>query len=92
MNVQRKGLRICDVFRDLVPFLKCKKHEKHLLRSVILKSNTPPWVFFAFYKSVITDVIGVSKISNDALDNLIRYHQNIQDLAYGYSMTLELLK
>ena len=33
----------CDVLRDLVPFLQFKKREKHQI-------NTPPWVFFTFFK------------------------------------------
>ena len=51
----------CDTLRDLVPFVQFKKHEKHLggvLRLVKLqaevcnftKSDTPPWVFFMFFK------------------------------------------
>ena len=47
--------------RDLVPFVKFKKREKHPRRTVLLvklqgsackftKSNTPPWVFFTFFK------------------------------------------
>ena len=37
--------------RDLVPFVQCKKREKHPWRSVnfCTKINTPPWVFFTFF-------------------------------------------
>ena len=53
---------ICGALHDLVPFVQFKKHEKHPWRSVIFsqvagsslqlysKSNTPTWVFFAFFK------------------------------------------
>ena len=40
---------ILDLFSrliDLVPFVQFKKREKHPWRSV----NTPPWVFFTFFK------------------------------------------
>ena len=47
----------CDSFRDSVPFTQFKKREKHLWRSKLqslacnfTKSNTPPWVFFMFFK------------------------------------------
>ena len=37
--------------RDLVPFVQFKKREKHSLRSVAFtKSNTPPRIFFTFFK------------------------------------------
>ena len=50
---------ICDVLRDLVPFVQYKKLENHLWRSVTFnklqaracnfnKGNIPPWVFFTF--------------------------------------------
>ena len=43
---------IYDALRDLAPFVQFKKREKHPCRSVTFrtKSNTPPWLFFAFYK------------------------------------------
>ena len=44
---------ICDVLRDLVPFVQFKKREKHPQRNATfskVKSNTPPWVFFMFFK------------------------------------------
>ena len=48
---------ICDVLRDLVPFVQFKKREKHPWRSVnfskvagFSKINTPPWAFFIFFK------------------------------------------
>ena len=64
---------MCDVLRDLVPFVQYKKHEKTHGRVLLLvklqaggvlllikfqaflacnftKSNTPPWMFFAFFK------------------------------------------
>ena len=47
---------ICDVLRDLAPFVKFKKCEKQPWRSVtfskvagFIKSNTTPWVFFTFF-------------------------------------------
>ena len=42
----------CDVLRDVVPFVQFKKREKHPWGSVTFstKSNTPPWVFFMFFK------------------------------------------
>ena len=44
-------IEIYDVLRDLVPFVRFKKLEKHPYRSVTFtKSNTPPWVFFTFFK------------------------------------------
>ena len=48
-------LTICDVLRDLVPFVLFKKSEKHPWRSVtfskvVTKSNIPQWVFFTFFK------------------------------------------
>ena len=43
--------RICYVLRDFVPFVQFKKREKHLWMSVnFTKINTPPWVFFTFFK------------------------------------------
>ena len=48
---------MCDAWRDLVPFVQFKKREKHPWRSVnfsvacnFTKINTPPWVFFKFFK------------------------------------------
>ena len=48
---------ICNALRGLVPFVQFKKREKHPRRSVTFskvagftKSNTPPWVFFTFFK------------------------------------------
>ena len=35
---------LCDVLRDLVPFVQFKK------RCNFTKSNAPPWVFFTFFK------------------------------------------
>ena len=47
----------CDALRHLVPFVQFKKCEKHPRRSVnfrkacnFTKINTPPWVFFTFFK------------------------------------------
>ena len=46
----------CDTLRDLVPFVQIKKREKHPWGSVTFsevascKRNTPPWVFFMFFK------------------------------------------
>ena len=52
---------ICDVFCDLVPFVKFKKHENthggelllikfQALAYIFPKSNTPLWVFFTLFK------------------------------------------
>ena len=46
-----------DALRDLVPFVQLKKREKDPWRSVtsainFTKGNTPPWVFFTFFKIV----------------------------------------
>ena len=53
---------ICDVLRDLEPFVQFKKREKQPWRRVTFstvaafkacdftKSNNPPWVFFTFFK------------------------------------------
>ena len=43
---------MCDVFRNLVPFVQFKKRENHPWRNVNFstKINTPPWVFFTFFK------------------------------------------
>ena len=42
---------ICDALHDLVPFAHFKNREKHPWRSVTFsKSNTPPPVFFTFFK------------------------------------------
>ena len=54
-------IQICGALRDLVPWAQFKNREKHPRRSVLLvklqakaynftKSNTPPWVFFTFFK------------------------------------------
>ena len=49
--------KICDALSDLIPFVQYKKREKHPWRSVnfckvagFTKINTPPWVFFTFFK------------------------------------------
>ena len=48
--------KICDALSNLVPFVQFKKREKHPWRSVnfstcnFAKINTPPWVFFLFFK------------------------------------------
>ena len=51
---------ICDTLSDLVPIVQCKKREntygavlllvKLFLTCNLAKSNTPPWVFFIFFK------------------------------------------
>ena len=51
---------ICDALHDLILFVQFKKRGKHPWRSVTFilqlkpcnftKSNTPPWVFFTFFK------------------------------------------
>ena len=51
---------ICGALRDLLPFVQFKKREKLPCRSVnfncrleaynFTKINTPPWVFFTFFK------------------------------------------
>ena len=46
----------CDALRNLVPLVQFKKREKHPWRNVSFskvagfKFNTPPWVFFTFFK------------------------------------------
>ena len=48
----------CGALHDLVPFVQFEKREKHPWRSAtsikvagnFTKSNTPPWVFFTFFK------------------------------------------
>ena len=42
----------CDALRDLVPFVQFKEREKSPWRSVAFSKvvNTPPWVFFTFFK------------------------------------------
>ena len=47
-------LAICDVFRNLAPFVQFKKREKHPWRSDTLAYNftesiTSPWVLFTFF-------------------------------------------
>ena len=44
------SIYICDVLRDLVPFVQFQKREKHRWRSVTF---TPPSVFFTFLKLYI---------------------------------------
>ena len=54
----RKGTLIFDALHDLVPLKQYKKCGKHPWRSVTfskvegfsLKSITPPWVIFTFFK------------------------------------------
>ena len=42
---------MCGALRDLVPFVQFKKREKHPWSSVnFSKINTPPWLFFTFFK------------------------------------------
>ena len=52
--VKDRQTRICDVLPDLVPFVQFKKHKKHSSKSVtfskVATSNTPPWMFFTFFK------------------------------------------
>ena len=54
-------INTCDVLRNLVTLVQFKKREKQLWRCVIFgkiaglafsvtESNTPPWVFFTFFK------------------------------------------
>ena len=53
-NEFQKSNTVCDALRNLVPFVQFKKCEKHPWRSVnfnqVTKSNTPPWMFFTFFK------------------------------------------
>ena len=42
--------RICGALRDLVPFVQYKKCEKQLTVCNFTKINTPPGVFFTFFK------------------------------------------
>ena len=52
-------MTVCDVLRDLIPFVQFKKRENTHGGALLLvklhaevcnftKSNTPPWVFFKF--------------------------------------------
>ena len=46
---------MCDILRNLVPFVQFNKLEKRPWWNVTFachftKSNTPPWVFFMFFK------------------------------------------
>ena len=52
---------VCGALRDIVPFVKFKKPENAYTGVLLLvklraracnftKSNTPPWVYFMFYK------------------------------------------
>ena len=54
-------MAVCDVLRDLVPFVQFKKRENTQGGALLLvklhaevcnftKSNTPPWLFFTFLK------------------------------------------
>ena len=56
MSVMNNMMPICGALRDLVPFVQLK-NVKNTHRGVLLlvacnftKSNTPPWVFFTFFK------------------------------------------
>ena len=40
----------CGALHDLVPCAQFEKRKKHAWRSVTFSSNTPPWVFFTFFK------------------------------------------
>ena len=46
--------KICDKFHGVLSFVKLKKREKHSWSSVTFRKvadfDTPPWVFFAFFK------------------------------------------
>ena len=42
-------LIICGALHGLVRFVQFKKREKHPWKSVTF-SNTPPWMFFTFFK------------------------------------------
>ena len=59
LNNSHVANKICDVLRNLVPFVQSKKRKKQPWRSVtfslflacnFIKSNTPPWAFFKFFK------------------------------------------
>ena len=41
---------IYDALPNLEPFVQFKKREKHQWKSVLTKSNTPPWSFFSIFK------------------------------------------
>ena len=55
MRRSRRIEKICDVLHDLLPFVQFKKRKNthggvlHLVK-LKGKSNTPPWVFFTFFK------------------------------------------
>ena len=58
MYIYKEYVYVCDALRDLIPFVQFKKFKKHPWRTVtfskdtssLLKINTPPLVFFTFYK------------------------------------------
>ena len=59
--------QLCDALRNLVPFVKFKKREKHPWRSVtfsfnlpatFLKGNNPPWAFFTVLELIATFLHG----------------------------------
>ena len=57
---QLQNFQKCGALRDLVPFVRFKKREKHPYVLLLVKlqasacnftkNNTPPWVFFTFFK------------------------------------------
>ena len=61
----KRSSTICDVLRDLVPFLQFKKRKKHSWKSV----NTPPWVFFMFF-------IIVQMVPNRATNDIVDFNQH----------------
>ena len=40
----------CDALCNLVPFIQIEKRKKHPIACNFTKGNTPPWMFFTFFK------------------------------------------
>ena len=79
---------IRDALRNFVSFVQLKKREKHLLRSR-LKSNTPPWVFFTFFKLYKWYQIAQSITYSSLIAQLLNcFWQEIEQslLAYWYNL------
>ena len=65
-------VKICDVLRDLVPFVPFKKREKLPWKSVTFtKSNIPLWVFFTVFKLYKWYQITQNVTSVDYCDDLL---------------------
>ena len=74
---------ICYALRDLVPFAQFQKREKHSWSSVTfskVKSKTPPWVFFTFFKIVQT-------VQNRATHHIYEY-SDFMSLSLQYQVEI----